>query len=259
MRPDGITSIGSYQTQESHTDESDYLPTWQQLAKIIGHKDFLFLADSKASTWKNRALIESEGGNYGFPLAMSQPRPQLLLNWVANAPIRREEIYLNDEEFPIGEGFEVPFSEQIITSIDKKISYQKVYKGAGRGGQNRPFRRVRQTTLILTYQRCQSQIAQQQMIAGWRLYVTNAQPENLTLEQAVLSYREQWQLERGFHRFKRGHLPALPIYFQDEERVRGLMFLLTIALSVFTLMEFVVRRQLTRLKQSISGLYAGVQ
>ncbi|MDJ0569643.1 MAG: hypothetical protein QNJ53_11415 [Pleurocapsa sp. MO_192.B19] len=24
--------------------------------------------------------------------------------------------------------------------------------------------------------------------------------------------------ERGFHRFKRGHLPALPLYFQDECR-----------------------------------------
>ena len=36
------------------TDESDYLPTWRQLAKIIGHKDFLFLADSKASPRANR-------------------------------------------------------------------------------------------------------------------------------------------------------------------------------------------------------------
>jgi hypothetical protein len=27
----------------------------------------------------------------------------------------------------------------------------------------------------------------------------------------VAYYREQWQLERGFHRFKQGRLPALPI------------------------------------------------
>ncbi len=27
------------------TDESHYLPTWKQLTEIIGHKDFLFLAD----------------------------------------------------------------------------------------------------------------------------------------------------------------------------------------------------------------------
>jgi len=147
--------------------------------------------------------------------------------------------------------------EQILTSIEKKISYQKVYQGAGRGSKNRPFRRVRQTTLALTYQRCETTITHQEAIAGWRLYVTNATTERLTLEQAVNSYREQWQPERGFHRFKRGRLPALPIYFQDESRIRGLMFLLTIALTLFTLMEFVVRRQLTESEQSISGLYSG--
>ena len=145
--------------------------------------------------------------------------------------------------------------EQINTNIEKKISYQKVYEGAGRGSKNRPFRRVRQITLSLTYERCETTITHQQTIAGWRLYVTNATTERLTLEQAVNSYREQWQPERGFHRFKRGRLPALPIYFQDEERIRGLMFLLTIALTLFTLMEFVVRRQLTESQQSISGLY----
>ncbi len=89
------------------------------------------------------------------------------------------------------------------------------------------------------------------------MYVTNADCERLSLEQAVFSYREQWQPERGFHRFKRGRLPALPIYFQDEDRIRGLMFLLTIALRVFTLMEFVVRRQLTSEEQSLAGLYEG--
>ena len=323
----GITLPGN------KTDESDYLPTWRQLAKIIGHQDFLFLADSKGSTWNNRAKIEREGGIYCFPLAMSQPRPKLLGQWIADSPTAVEAIYLNgsdDSEAPIGEGFEVPLGslwwskenqqwyrwserwlvvcsyalqqrqlkslsarlnkaelaleklvektpqdevilqtkvksilkryrvqEQILTSIDKKISYQKVYQGAGRGSKNRPFRRVRQTTLSLTYQRCETTITHQQAIAGWRLYVTNATTERLTLEQAVNSYREQWQPERGFHRFKRGHLPALPIYFQDEGRIRGLMFLLTIALTLFTLMEFVVRRQLTQLGQSLSGLYSG--
>jgi transposase len=89
------------------------------------------------------------------------------------------------------------------------------------------------------------------------LYVTNASSSRLSLSQAVNSYREQWQPERGFHRFKRGRLPALPIYFQDEERIQGLMFLLTIALTLFTLIEFVVRRQLSQLKQSLAGLYSG--
>jgi transposase len=73
----------------------------------------------------------------------------------------------------------------------------------------------------------------------------------------VTYYREEWLVERGFHRFKRGRLPALPIYFQNEHRIAGLMFLLTIALRAFTLMEFVVRQALQKTEQSLAGLYAG--
>ena len=70
-------------------------------------------------------------------------------------------------------------------------------------------------------------------------------------------YRDEWLLERGFHRFKRGSLPALPIYFQNQDRITGLMFVLNIALRVFTLMEFVVRLALQQTQQSLPGLYDG--
>ncbi len=182
-------------------------------------------------------------------------KAELALEKLANKP-PKEEMVLQTKVETILKRYRV--KEQISTSIEKKISYRKVYQGAGRGSKNRPSRRVRQTTLSLTYKRCEPAIAAQQLIAGWRLYVTNAHTERLTVEQAVNSYREQWQPERGFHRFKRGCLPALPIYFQDEERIRGLMFLLTIALTLFTLMEFVVRRQLAATQQSLSGLYPGL-
>jgi len=43
-------------------------------------------------------------------------------------------------------------------------------------------------------------------------------------------WQREWLLERGFHRFKRGSLPALPIYFQNEDRITGLMFVLNIAM-----------------------------
>jgi transposase len=70
-------------------------------------------------------------------------------------------------------------------------------------------------------------------------------------------YRDEWLLDRGFHRFKRGSLPALPIYFQNQDRITGLMFVLNIALRVFTLMEFVVRQALQQTEQSLAGLYDG--
>jgi transposase len=129
-------------------------------------------------------------------------------------------------------------------SIEKKISYKKVYKGRGSRSENSSYRRVRQINLILNYERLSTEIESFKTLAGWRLYVTNATNKRLSLTEAVSAYKEQWQPEQGFHRFKKGRLSALPIYFRDEEKIKGLMFLLTIALRVFTLMEFVVRRQL---------------
>lgn len=147
--------------------------------------------------------------------------------------------------------------DYLNVTITQQIRYPKVYQGSGRPSPERSFRRVRQTTLTLNYQRQETEIAEFSTLAGWRLYVTNAPRTRLSLVEAVSYYREQWQPERGFHLFKRGRLPALPIYFQDDARIRGLMFLLTLALQLFTLMEFVVRRELADQQESLTGLYDG--
>jgi len=314
-------------------DDPIYLPTWKRLAKIIGHSDFLFLADSKASSWSNRGQIDREGGIYCFPVAMTGHRPKLLQDWVVAPPTPVQDIYLPTQEqaeIPVAEGFEIPlgslwldpnsqqwhrWSERwlairshalaarqikrleqrlqkaekaltqlaskpgtdaqslqekvdrllesdrlkkyLLVKINKQIRYPKVYCTRGRPNQESSFRRLRQTTLTLTYQRQEAALAEFHALAGWRLYVTNAPEQRLSLSESVFYYRQQWQPERGFHLFKRGCLPALPIYFQDEDRIQGLMFLLTIALRAFTLIEFVVRRHLAEQQTSLAGLYDG--
>ena len=66
LDPMGMPLLGATLSGNG-TDESHYLPTWQKLVEIIGHQDFLFLADSKGSTWNNRAKINHEVGIYCFP------------------------------------------------------------------------------------------------------------------------------------------------------------------------------------------------
>ena len=98
---------------------------------------------------------------------------------------------------------------------------------------------------------------QAERLAGWRLYVSNTAPERMSLAQSIDYYRDQWQPERGFHRWKRGELPALPVYLKYEARIRGLMVLLSIGLRVLTLVEFVVRRELADSQEKLPGLYEG--
>jgi transposase len=99
------------------TDESDYLPTWRQMKEIIGHPDFLYLADSKASTWENRAIIHKEGGIYCFPLAMNQPRPKILSDWLKNPVTEIIKFGQQDVEESelkeVGQGFEVPLHNDL--------------------------------------------------------------------------------------------------------------------------------------------------
>ena len=89
------------------------------------------------------------------------------------------------------------------------------------------------------------------------MYGTNQPVEQLSLEQAVLAYREEYLVERGFGRLKGKPLSVTPMYLQNDQRATGLIRLLTIGLRVLTLLEFDVRRRLAEQAEELAGLYAG--
>ena len=92
---------------------------------------------------------------------------------------------------------------------------------------------------------------------GWRMYSTNQPKEQLSLEQAVLAYRSEYLVERSLGRLKGRPLSLRPMYVQRDDHATGLIRLLSIALRVLTLVEFVVRRQLAAEEATLAGLYAG--
>src|SRR6266852_9936236 len=61
---------------------------------------------------------------------------------------------------------------------------------------------------------------------GWRVYATNHPEQTLSLEQAVLAYREEYLVERGFGRLKGKPLSLSPMYVQSDQRATGLIHLL---------------------------------
>jgi transposase len=80
---------------------------------------------------------------------------------------------------------------------------------------------------------------------GWRMYSTNQPAPQLSLEQAVLAYRSDYLVERSLGRLKGRPLSLTPMYVQRDDPATGLIRLWSIALRVLTLVEFIVRRQLT--------------
>jgi transposase len=92
---------------------------------------------------------------------------------------------------------------------------------------------------------------------GWRVYGTNQPLASLSLAQAVLAYRSEYQVERSFGRLKGRLLSLTPMYVQRDDHATGLIRLLAMALRVLTLLECVGRRRLAAEGTKLSGLYAG--
>lgn len=137
----------------------------------------------------------------------------------------------------------------------------KHYLKRGRHGPDSPFEMVETITWQLQITHNHDAIQTFNQLAGWRLYVTNAPVVRLDLHGALICYREEWQPERGFHRLKGAALAIRPLLLRSDKRIAGLMRILVIALRVLTLLEFVVRRQLSQQRpedaQPLRGLYAG--
>ena len=139
----------------------------------------------------------------------------------------------------------------------EQATEQKRYLKRGRHGPNSPFEMVKTTTWIRTIIRQEAAIEEFNSLAGWRLYVTNAPTRRLDTVGIVTCYRQQWQPERGFHRLKNAAMAVLPLLLRSDERIRGLLLLLVIALRAFTLFDFVARRSLGQQSEPLRGLYAG--
>ena len=143
-----------------------------------------------------------------------------------------------------------------VTAVETTTT-KKHYESRGRPGANSTYTFIEERHLHLDLQRHETAIEEQLRLAGWRIYVLNLPAAKISLEQAMAYYRDEWLVEHGFHRFKKGSLPALPLFLRLDERIRGLMVLLMVALQALTLLEFVAQRQLKADQATIAGLVPG--
>lgn len=97
-------------------------------------------------------------------------------------------------------------------------------------------------------------VAEQVKRLGWRAYATNCAIEEMTTEQIIAAYHEEWRVEHVLRRLKGRTLSIAPVYVREEKQIRGLVCLLTIALRVLTLVEYTVQRILKADGQTLKGV-----
>jgi transposase len=141
-------------------------------------------------------------------------------------------------------------------TFERQERVQVGYVGRGRGSATRP----QKVTTTVRYQitgvlENVEAIERARAELGWRAFVTDVAQEELSLAEAVLVYKDEWLIERGFHRLKGVPLSLNPLFVKRDDQVCGLIHLLSLAVRVLTLIEYVVRRGLAVAGGSLVGLH----
>lgn len=184
--------------------------------------------------------------------------------------LEKAEAALNLLTPPRGRGKKQIEEEAVLLSavaqIEKKYRVQgffhydyqqEVEERQVRAYQDKPARTERQVRYQLTITRNPEAIEAAEFAAGWRIYVTHADQEKLSLERAVDVYRGQIVEENVFRRLHGKMLSLTPLYVQREDHARGLIHLLTLAARLLALGDYLAREALAKRKERLAGVYAG--
>jgi transposase len=124
-----------------------------------------------------------------------------------------------------------------------------------RAYRDRPARPETEIFFVIEVCRNETLLEQKKREMGWQVYATNAL--GLALAPVVWAYRGQYRIEDDWSRLKGRSLGLTPLYLQDEERIQGLVYLLSLGLRVLTLVEWLVRQRLQQQGAKLQDVYAG--
>ena len=112
-------------------------------------------------------------------------------------------------------------------------------------------------TLHLNLERKEELIEQQRQRLGWQLYATNVPEERMDAKALVLCYRDEYRIEHLFDYLINRDVGLLPIYLKKQERVKGLVRFLTIAMRAAARIQYLARLELLKDQGKINGVYPG--
>jgi transposase len=213
-------------------------------------------------TWEERVLIVrsfafAEAQEHYLEKRLTKARAALV---ALTPPIGQGKRQIKDEETLVARA-EAILEKHEVTGLltyhsTRESKQEEKLVGSGRNGPNRPRQVVEHVRYQITQvQRNAVAIAQHVATLGWRAYGTNAPSTRLSFENAILEYRNEFRIERVFGRFKGDQLAIAPLFVKRDDQVVGLTRLLSLAVRVLTLMEFVVRRALAEQQRVLAGLY----
>src|SRR5919108_4097311 len=214
-----------------------------------------------AATWRERVLVmrspmHAEQQAMGLEKRLCHAETQLA---ALTPPRGRGKRQMTDEATLVAAIDRVLTAHRVdgLLSVtwEKQVEQSTRYVGRGRGSVHRERRVIETTRYHITHIARQADtIAALRQRLGWKAFVTNAAPQRLSLQEAVLCYRNEYHVERIFHRLK-SRVHIAPLFVKLNDQIEGLTYLLTLGVRVLTVMEFVLRRSLQNDHTKLPGLH----
>ena len=133
-----------------------------------------------------------------------------------------------------------------LQTILKKVS-------RGRPGPNSQYVTVDKTTYDLQVERNHGAIQQKSLTDGFFLMATNMDKELWPSEKLLSLYKRQYKVERVFHLMK-SPLAVSPMLLEKPARICSMLFIMTLALQLYTLIQRQAEQQLLLRNLPLDGL-----
>lgn len=102
----------------------------------------------------------------------------------------------------------------------------------------------------------QEQLTKHRKELGWRVYATNSPINQLSTQECILCYRQEYRIEHKFNELLHKFTALTPLYLKKTHRVKALVRLCLLALKFVSLIEYQVRQKLKENQEQISHIYA---
>lgn len=93
--------------------------------------------------------------------------------------------------------------------------------------------------------------------AGWRMYVTNLSSEQMSPEQMLECYRDEYRIEQQFHKILTKTTALLPINLKKDNRVIALLNIVILALQFVSIIQYRSRKALEQQAEALADLVPG--
>lgn len=141
----------------------------------------------------------------------------------------------------------------ILYSISEKVEVIKKKKGRGRPGPNSEYIYEKKKVYTLEYRTNEEELEKASLRDGIFILVSNADDSEWPVERLLSLYKCQWKVEGNIHVFK-GPFAASPMFLEKPERICAMMFIITLALQLYTLIKRQVAKALLKRNLPLEGL-----